>query len=82
MQTFIDTLKFRFDLTTLIHVSHVLNRLVEWLTSAVVKVLRLVEGVIVAVVTIANMIHYYIQHDMYTCRHYVPGYVNKSRLLS
>lgn len=45
----------------------------EWLTSAVVEVLRLIEGVIVAVVTIADMINHYIQHDMYTCRQYVPG---------
>lgn len=82
MQTFTEFLKFGSTYTTLVHVSHVHDQLVEWLTSAVVEVLRLVEGVIVAVVTIANMIDYYIQHDMYTCRHYVPGYVNKSRLLS
>ena len=49
-------------------------------TSAVVEVLRLVEGVVIAVVTMANMIDYHIQHDMYACRQYSSQSVNRYRI--
>ena len=51
--------------------------LVVWVTSAVVEMLRLVEGVVIAVVTMTNMIDYHIQHDMYTC---TSQFVNRCRI--